>query len=353
MRGRLLSVIGVVVMVLFAVPMARADDVADTQALKNFKHIRILLWAFDVKTGALSGFSDAPLRPGESITLEPSPGYIAKFSAGEARRMIDELSVGRQMLMMVPFSDVQLRWTANTAQFLGRPDLSLHYPFPEDTIRTIRISIPVGSLDSPAVSKWMEARLTGTRLELEDLLLAMARDRHITAEMLLHSCALVGQSERLAQWVAMSREKDEQLALLGLTAAARFGDRESLDRYCEKCLTSNLNEQIKQVELLSSMQPSEKLLDTMLLVAALPTPLGRPNEGAIDRRVTIKRAIPGLFPLETIRARLKALVEDARANQRVGLANHLIAAFPQFEEKNGPMPQAVPAAPGSPSSRPG
>lgn len=340
----------VLAMFTLASSFARADD---AQSLKDFKHIRILLWALDVKTGVSRGFAEAQLRTEQTVTLEPTPGYIVKLSTEAAQKITSRFTKDLDTPTIIPLKNQQPAWIDNSAQSLVHPGLCIHYGNPADALRTITISVPVGSLDSPAVAKWMEGKVAGTRVELEELLLALARDGHIDADRLLQSYILLGSSERLAQWVALGKDKDNVLAMLGLTVAARLGDPESLDRFCEKCLKSELREQITCVEFLNKLQPSDKVLDTMLLVAALPNQLAERGSASMDARGMVFWAIPDIYPSDAALGRAKLLVDKANREKDADLAGRLKDVVSQIETRISAATQPAPAMPRRPSSRPG
>lgn len=334
MSRLLLGILVSLTTLTIATPWLHAQGVADAEALKNFKHVRMLFWALDARTGSIRGFSDVLLRPGDSVSLNPMPNYPISFSMQSPRKFASQFLKDADTPTLIPIKAQQPKFEGNWAQSLLYPGIDIRYEAAERGFRTITLVIPVGSLNSPAVAKWIGSEVTGTHAELEALLLAIAREGQIDVEILLHCCVFLTQSDRLPQWVALSHDKDQTLATLGLVAATRFGDVESLDRYCEKCLKAKFRTQNAMVQLMSSMPGSDKLLDTMLLVAALPDVLVTPGSGSIDGRLTVARAIQTQFADVAIQARGQLLIADAMAKNQPDLAERLKTVLQPFGQRS-------------------
>jgi hypothetical protein len=316
---------------------------------QEFKGFRVLAWAFDRGSGEALGFAQGEVAAAKSITIQTSPASRVTFAFGDVHPVMRWRS-GK--LVSVPV--VELVVASPDIGDQAEQPLDRAYIGPMLDRRSswagVAVSVPQGSAPLPAMGKMLDQHLKGEMAELEDLLLASARDQQIDATTLTDIYGLIKHSQRLGQWIELSKDPTPEVALPALSVAARLGDSASLKRFCQMCLTSEGSAQLHLIDLLEMMDPCDEILDTSLLLASLPKPLLPLESGssARDARSTIALRMNGQYSLEAIQARAKALIDSATPQERAAMESRMANVMARLENLRNPGTR--PAA--SPMSRP-
>jgi hypothetical protein len=321
--------------------------------VQDFKGFRVLAWTFDRSSGEARGFAQGEVEPGKSVTLETSPGKRVTFAFGDVRSIMRS-RFGKPVSVPV----VELVVSSPDIGDQVQQPLDRAYIGPmfdrRSTWAGVAVSIPKGSIQSPALAKLLDSKPKGEMAGLEDLLLAAARDQQIDAMTLTDIYGLITRSQRLGQWIELSKDPAPEIALPALSAAARLGDSDSIKRFCQICLSTEGNAQLRLIDLLEMMDPCDEILGTSLLLASLPEPRLQPEPGssAMDPRFTIALRMNRQYSPETIQARAKALIESAKPQERADMESRMAAVMARLERLRNPptRPARAPASQTAPRS---
>lgn len=311
----------IAMLAILAMPhLTRADD-----AVGDFRAVRVLIWGVDTRTGAGKGFAEAEVPLGKSATLKPDVGFpfvwtnLAPSNDGEP-------------VMSYTLEAPKIKF--NGTQSLVSPGIVPVFHSVDGTVRYVVVTLPVGSLKSPALEKFSRTTLLGQKAELEDMLLSIAQDRALGAKQLVSVYSILLTSQRVSEWVKLAEDRDADVAAVGLAVAARVGDAASLDRFCEKCLAAKaIDDQIQLANLLMEMPANQKVLDSMLLMAA----------GCEVTRSELARTIQKSYPLPEIHSRDDALISkaSARADAELGARlSDVVVRIDRFAAGGTPPPRS-------------
>lgn len=322
--------------------IACADDAAEAQAIRDFKSVRVMVWCVDQQTGKTAGFSDTQLLPGRTVSVEPAAGYRLTFTAGVCKQILNTDFVREWSRSVIPFTVTHGGGSSEATQYLTEPDIHVEYD-KEKPVNSVLISVAEGSMRSPALAKLLDQKINGETGELEDLLIAMAQDEQLRPQSLMDAYLVLKTSQRLPQWLAMSRDEDRKGSFPALVAAARLGDAESVKRFCEKCLQSGGNARVRLADLLSDMPANEKFLDTMLQLTTLPDPLlikmpAGVGVAGMDRRFSLCLPIAYGYPKELVDARARQVVQSAGPQDKARVEQRMAEVLKQIDQLRSPPP---------------
>ncbi len=300
-----LVVVSAIVVAGLAIARLRASG---DSAMPSYGGHLLLVWAIDKKTGVIAGFSRGTIRPGQAAELIPATGHSIRIEAGriEAVEVTDFRKEWKEDLIQLKISHG--RFSSEGSKALTVPFLSLDFGINEP-VSTVILGIPVTPLGSPPYQEVLRREDPGTASGLEDLLFAAYENPqsggYVAVSDVLDVYRMLVRSQRLNRWRSRLSGGTPENRLEAAAVLMVLGDEPGTATFCQSCLQAQGDDQVRLIDILCQMPPSETALVTIVkLIVAPRTYLQQSSRGSTaqtERRHHLLRALSEKYPKEIVR----------------------------------------------------
>lgn len=235
--------------------LTTADDVA------RYRGHRYRVWFFDHKTRAAKGFSEAFLRPKESITREPVAGvWMSLELHGPKRQSVSDGTRIVSQYDAIGYSmEVAGYGTEGLASIIW-PSLDVMTARGYDGIV---FRLPVGPKSAEALAAGLPEEFRGTPEEVEEVLFACLREhKRLFSEYSLAALYdVIGPTRQPARWRELMG--DPEFRIRAATVLALAADRDATVALCQK----------GHPGILLLLPPSAPVLERLVSIIAQDEPL--------------------------------------------------------------------------------
>jgi len=237
--------------------LTTGDDVA------RYRGHQYRIWVFDEKSHAVGGFSEALLRPRESVRLEPVAGVgmdvqlegPVRQSISDGTRIVSQYDAVRYVLKHRGGGE-------EGAASIIWPSLRVHRGIARGYDAVV-FSLPVGPKAAESLAAKLPAEFRGARVEIEGVLLACLPE-HATLfseEFLSALYQIIGPTRQSSRWQELMEDPD--LRIRAALVLALAGDRDATEVLCQE----------DRPETLALLPPSARVLERLVSILAQDKPL--------------------------------------------------------------------------------
>ena len=299
-----------VVMLVLSIATGCLDSGTKGDPAKSYQGHRVAVWAVNKDTGKLTGFAEGKVTPGGTLSLEPIKGYTIRIDLGPVK---DETLTDFRREWKVPMVSVKSTHGTGSSEGVTHLDevrLNVEWGINEPT-HTVVAMIPIGTAKLPGVPE----KFAGTLEELEDIVLAAAKDGTLELNRAVEVYTVLRATTRQKAWAALASAEDKGPATIAIAVLALTGQADAQKIYCDLCLSSKGNQRVELVEQLPNMPVADVFLQAMIRVLAMegelrtqvPENVGVGDE---DRRHGLGSAIRKNYAEGQVRAAIDKVIGE-------------------------------------------